>query len=295
MKSLTFFFLCLFIFVFSCEDGASNNLSIKNSIDSKLDDSIQVKDDTISSTDLPISVVIQKEAKTIHVFVALCDNKFQGIVPVPSSLGNGKDIRNNLYWGAGYGVKSFFKNKSKDWKLVKKMEPDNPFVLERLLFKHKSNNVFLLADAYDGEQIKTCTEDFLKASNSQNPVVVNFDSLNYGFGGNADLLSYIGHNGLMDFDINVEYKPIQVKKRDVIILACYSKSYFQSEISKAQAKAILWTTHLMAPEAYTLEAAIAGWIQNETREAIVERGAQAYNKYQKCGIRGARNLFDGEE
>ena len=47
----------------------------------------------------------------------------------------------------------------------------------------------------------------------------------------------------------------------------------------------------MAPEAYTLKAAIDGWILNESRKQIDERAAQAYNKYQKCGIKGARNLF----
>jgi hypothetical protein len=47
----------------------------------------------------------------------------------------------------------------------------------------------------------------------------------------------------------------------------------------------------MAPEAYTLKAAIDGWMLNETGAQIDERAAQAYHKYQNCGIRGARNLF----
>jgi len=41
------------------------------------------------------------QSKTVHVFVALCDNEFQGIVPVLLTLGNGKDPTRNLYWGAG--------------------------------------------------------------------------------------------------------------------------------------------------------------------------------------------------
>ncbi|RZL42005.1 MAG: hypothetical protein EOP00_23985, partial [Pedobacter sp.] len=55
--------------------------------------------------------------KTIHVFVALCDNKYQGIVPVPKAIGNGQDPANNLYWGCAYGIKGYFK-KSKEWKLL---------------------------------------------------------------------------------------------------------------------------------------------------------------------------------
>lgn len=38
-----------------------------------------------------------KNTKTIHVLVALCDNKYQGIVPVPEKIGNGQDPDQNLY------------------------------------------------------------------------------------------------------------------------------------------------------------------------------------------------------
>jgi len=55
--------------------------------------------------------------RLIHVVVALCDNQFQGIVPVPPKIGDGDDPRNNLYWGAAYGVKTFFQ-KAKDWSLL---------------------------------------------------------------------------------------------------------------------------------------------------------------------------------
>ncbi len=231
------------------------------------------------------------QIKTIHIFVALCDNKYQGIVPVPASLGNGKDTRNNLYWGAAYGVKSYFKNKTKDWKLISKLKSDNPYILERLLFKHTKKDVYMLAEAYDGERIKNCIEDFLKTSNGQLPIAEKYNSLELKFGADADLVAYVGHDGLMDFKVDVTYNNKVKKTKDAIILACYSKNYFLEEIRKAKANPLLWTTHLMAPEAYTLKAAIDGWILNESGAKIDERAAQIYNKYQKCGIRGARNLF----
>jgi hypothetical protein len=58
---------------------------------------------------------------------------------------------------------------------------------------------------------------------------------------------------------------------------------------------LLLTTGLMAPEAYTLHAAIEGWLKNETGAQIRERAAQEYHKYHKCGIKGARNLFYTEK
>jgi phage-related baseplate assembly protein len=54
---------------------------------------------------------------------------------------------------------------------------------------------------------------------------------------------------------------------------------------------LLWTTGLMAPEAYTLKAALDGWARAESDESIRQRAAGAYDKYQKCGLRAALRLF----
>jgi hypothetical protein len=45
----------------------------------------------------------QAAPKQIRVFVALCDNKTQGIVPVGEKIGNGDDPDSNLYWGCSDG------------------------------------------------------------------------------------------------------------------------------------------------------------------------------------------------
>jgi len=54
---------------------------------------------------------------------------------------------------------------------------------------------------------------------------------------------------------------------------------------------VLWTTGLMAPEAYTLKSALDGWIAGESNQQIRDRAARAYDKYQKCGLRAAYRLF----
>src|SRR6267142_1529956 len=99
----------------------------------------------------------------IHVFVALCDNEHQGIVPVSATLGNGDNPATNLYWGAAFGVKTFFA-KSKDWELVADIPNPSPVILVRSVFKHKTQNVFLIAEAYRGREIAQATWDFLEAA-----------------------------------------------------------------------------------------------------------------------------------
>lgn len=232
----------------------------------------------------------QTAPKTIHVYVALCDNANQGIVPVPEKLGNGQNPQNNLYWGAMYGVKSYFK-RSKEWVLVSKESSEQDYILERLLFKHKTTNTYLLADAYDGKYIKRTTIDFLEASAGNNCVIIKHKENELFFGGGASLLSYVGHDGLMEFEVSGNFKSSTKDKKDVIILACVSKSYFSPYIKLTKANPLVWSTGLMSPEAYTLKAAIDGWLLNESNAQIRERAAQAYHKYQKCGIRGARNLL----
>src|SRR5215510_8669695 len=83
----------------------------------------------------------------IHVFVALADNVNQGIVPVSASLGNGDNAATNLYWGAAFGVRTFF-SRNKDWELISVVPNPSARILERCVFKHRRASVLLVADAY---------------------------------------------------------------------------------------------------------------------------------------------------
>jgi len=217
--------------------------------------------------------------------------KYQGIVPVPSSIGNGQDPKNNLYWGAGYGVKSFFINKSKDWQLISTQVNPVENILERLLIKHKTKNIYLLADAYDGRHIKQTTIDFLTAASGKKEVAMEVNGKTIYFGGPSDLLAYVGHDGLMDFSIDQTFKGDSDRKRETIILACYSKNYFSSHLKQSGALPLVWTTGLMAPEAYTLHDAIQVWIESKSTSEISLAAAKAYAKYQKCNIKAARRLL----
>lgn len=236
----------------------------------------------------------EDKIKVIHTLVALCDNKYQRIVPVPEKIGNGEDLVNNLYWGAAFGVKSYFKKLSQ-WKLLAEIKDPKLGILERIIFRNEGENVYLVADAYKGQEIKQCIVDFLEYSSGNKKDIVSVrvhnNKINLPIGGNADLITYTGHNGLMDFKIDNYPKKIDENKRDVVILACASRNYFQDPILKSGANPILWTTGFMAPESYVLEAAINSWISNEGLMQIRLRAATAYNKYQKCGIKGALNLF----
>src|SRR5258705_1608138 len=169
-----------------------------------------------------IDATVHNTSQVIHVFVALCDNINQGIVPVPPSLGNGDDPVRNLYWGAGFGVKTFF-SKEKNWSLVAKIPNPRSAVLERVIFKHTSG-AYMVSDAYQGAQIKQTTFDFLNASGGNAGETIRFTESGrehaINAGGEWNLLVYVGHDGLMDFSLSAFPKQKDDRTRDVGILAC---------------------------------------------------------------------------
>jgi hypothetical protein len=236
-----------------------------------------------------IQQVVDTTTKSIHVFVALCDNKYQGIVPVPAKIGNGQDPDNNLYWGWAYGVRTYFK-KSKEWEFIESRKIDS-IIPDRLVFQHIKTGYFLVADAYDGKYIRNCTIDFLNGISGQTKDTLHIKDQVVGIRGNAKLLSLIGHNGLMDFRLPVLKQNTDTKKRDCIILACISKKYFSAYLNAANANPVLWTSGLMGPEAYTLHDALSAYVDGKSNEIIRTKAAEAYSKYTKCSVRAAKNLL----
>ena len=232
------------------------------------------------------------EPLVIHVFVPLCDNDNQGIVPVSRALGNGLNLKTNLYWGALYGVKTHF-NKQKDWKFIFSKKDLDKNVLERVVFSKKYSNgalVYLVADAYRGDRMKACLNDYFDALSNTSKDDFTFENIKIGLGGNADLIVFNGHNGLMDTAVDFPKESHPVAK-EAVTVACASFSYFEDYFKKVNAYPLLNTTNLLAPEAYVLEEVFDAWALLKDEKAIHHAAGSAYNKYQKCGLKGAKRLF----
>ena len=210
------YFLVLIVFI-SCTSGSieSNN---------------QKEEELPEIRKVEPTLEFDSTIETIHILVALCDNDNQGIVPVPAKIGNGQDPFNNLYWGAGYGIKTHFK-RSAEWQYIETRKM-NSMILERAIFKHKTTGHYLVADAYDGRFIKQTTVDFLEASSGTQKDTAHINGDTIGILGNANLLAYIGHDGLMEFDVKGDFTNTDNKKRDVIIpFHKHSLLYYPSFIS----------------------------------------------------------------
>ena len=226
---------------------------------------------------------------TIHVMVALCDNQYQGIVPVPKGIGNGQQPNTNLYWGCGLGLRTYF-SKSTEWQLLAKYFVDST-ILERLIFKHRKKAMYLVADGYNGKFIKNCTEYFLTSSAGLMSDTLQWKGDVLGLAGNAKLLAYVGHDGLMDFQLSPNFINTDRRTRDVMMVACFGKYYFGRYLKNANVRPLIWSTGLMSAEAYTIHDAITAYVAGASPAAIQLAAANAYARYQHCSQKAAARLI----
>lgn len=219
------------------------------------------------------AVFAQAAPKQVRVFVALCDNKTQGIVPVGAKIGNGDDPDSNLYWGCSDGFGSFFRQSSR-WKVIASDKDVSEAILRRLTLRHAEGGIDLIADAYKGSQIRQCLKDFEEAASSNK----------------FDLVAFIGHNGLMDFNLDVP-KKTNGNDTEVIVLCCLSEKYFGDRLVAVGCRPILMTQQLMYPGSFLLHAAIEKWRAGGSPADLRAVAASAYAKNQKISARAATGIF----
>lgn len=237
----------------------------------------------------------QSPRRVIHLFVALADNEHQSIARVPPAIGNGDDADHNLYWGCDEGVRGVFGARLSGWTLAANTAHPSSATLERRVYHDAAHDAWLVADAYRGLEIRRAIEDFLHAAAGREPQTLRIATggrdLELGIAGAAQLVAYIGHNGLMDFKLDAALLPRGDSDKPAIILCCKSAAYFAEPMQAAGARPLLLTTQLMYPGAFILKAALAGWLRGEPGAAIIDRAAQAYSENQRISFRSARGVF----
>ena len=227
----------------------------------------------------------------VHVFVPLCDNEHQGIVPVSKSLGNGMNLKTNLYWGAGYGIKTHFKRK-KSWVLLSAKKNIDSNVLERVIFRKEYNSktkVILIADAYRGDRMEVCLQDYFKALAmlSDDTIMMN-DSINLAK--HRDFLIFNGHNGLMEIDMEVIDNKDGIYK-DAASISCNSAYYFIDRFKHLKAYPLITTQSLLPPEAYIVEGIIDSWVLGESEEEIRLGAGNAMYRVFKTNKAAMQEIF----
>ena len=221
-----------------------------------------------------------KPVAQLHVIVALVDNASQGIVPVPVKIGNGDDAFNNLYWGAAFGVKTFF-TRAQGWTKVGCNTDVSNVILERCTFTYL-DKLRVTAEAWRGKHIDQAMLAFMQAAAT--PPASNA----------PEMVMFVGHDGLMD-GVHAKLPQTFAKHtghaKQAAVLACYSDRFFRSHLVAAGAQPSVTTYSLMAPEGYVVEAIARSFAAGGDPTAQRRAAGLAYAQYQRITPRAGLGVF----
>jgi hypothetical protein len=152
-------------------------------------------------------------------------------------------------------------------------------ILERCTFEHRATTTRLIADIYRGSAIRQAIVDFFGHLTSARPV------------NDFPLVAYIGHDGLMDFQLPGNAAQGQANAREAIVLCCMSEKYFGPHLQRIGAKPLITTKDLMYPGGFLLKAALDGWFRGESTNSVLGRVAASYASNQEISVKAARGVF----
>ena len=228
----------------------------------------------------------------VHALVPLCDNTHQGIFPTTESLGDGFNLKTNLYWATRHGMKRYFLE-SPHWENKAIYFQATDTILERVVFTRKfenNANVILICDAYRGDQMRSCVSDYFHFLAGKKTDSVLLGDQYFQCGQNADMIVFNGHNGMYEAALEPIFT-VNKRQKDAVAIACSSYWNFTEQMQNANCYPLVTTTESMYPGATVLDKIIEKWAMLENAEQIRQAAANGYNEMKNCGAEPSDRIF----
>ncbi len=246
------------------------------------------------------------------VYVALCDNDSQGIVPVRNrSICNGDDPARNIYW-KGNGISGYLS--AHGWKNSLETHADGPVLIQQvwkkqLIAGHELRKAgvphrftaYVVARAYRGSRIHDAMKDYLEAVHHDTVETVTLkDGTRIEAGGKSHLVGYVGHDYFMDvaegtarwYDLTASGKNrTSSLYKGTFALACVSNEFVRPSVSFSNIYILVMNNFLTYPSAWTIGGIIDGISAGGDGKTIYRQAARQFARGQKCGMKWALKAF----
>jgi len=221
--------------------------------------------------------------------VVLWDASFGGKKRVPMTDGN--NPRQNLYWGAGYGMYHGFKNIF-HWQLAAE-EKDKMAVFKKVFTPNafwqkmgvkKPFEVYVVFNLYRSKDIIEGYSDFAKNLFWDRPQRITLkDGKMIEAGSKSRIIGYVGHMATDGERAIREVRNSPGAKsngaKGVFITSCLSAPIFSRSVLDENTYGLLFTTGLFAPEAYIQNALFEAVARGSGGAKIINSVASAYANY----------------
>jgi hypothetical protein len=213
----------------------------------------------------------------VQVHVALCDNRH--VRCGSTGLGDGDDLKKNLYWATSGGLRGWFERRGSGWTRVSVTRGKRPEILEQVTYARtvapegvwrelgvdKPFELRVVANGWQGVAIDDALETFV-------------EDLHHD--GDAHLVAFVGHNRFMDREPFEFPKSADQRPKGVVAIACATKPYLQPVISPRRVPLLL-TTDLMFAGSHALDGAIQSFAAGGSYSDIRAAAARSYAEGQR--------------
>jgi len=230
------------------------------------------------------------------VYVALCDNDSQGIVPVRNrSICDGRRPEANMYWATSGGLAGYLKRAG--WRRVATVEEPREGVAFEVVWhkRHRAGgelrdrgvegsfDVYLVSVVFWGDHIREANIEYLRAVNRDDPRVLGVEG--YGrlvYGGAGHVVGYIGHDYFFDVGDPAELiAPTRGESelhKGSFALACAGHQLIRPAITRRNSHILLLNRHLAFPGAWTVGGLIRGLASGQDGRGIHREAAREFAK-----------------
>lgn len=241
----------------------------------------------------------------VEVHVPLCETDI--LACGNAKLGDGDTPGTNLYWATTPGFGRWFDRRGGGWKRALRTTKDtgDKDVLELRVYRRtlaspaswrkrgapKRFDVVVVIRAWRGSQIDRALAAYAADVSGQGKRTVTLDDgSEIAAGGAAQIVSFVGHNRLMDVERYTWPAPGPDAK-GTIAIACHTSSYMKREVSASTRVPLLLIDDYLFSNAAPLEAAVLAFASGGGYAQIRRDAATAYATVQKREVRRVMGAF----
>lgn len=248
----------------------------------------------------------------ITVYVALCDNDSQGIIPVKNrSICRGDDPAHNMYWATRGGLAGYLKRAG--WKRVLVEEPAGGPVLVRAVWRTSLASGGALADrgvsgripvvvvglAYRGREIEAAMIDTFHAVHRDEPLRIDLgDGASIAAGGASHVVGYIGHDTFYDTgepeQLLAEAAGDSALAKGAFALSCTGDRLIRPGLVRPNVRILLLNRTLAFPGAWTVGGIARGLASGRSGAGIRREAAAAFSQGMGVSYGAALGGFKGD-
>jgi len=210
--------------------------------------------------------------------------------------------KGNLYWGRGFGVRRYFDETARGWRLVSRSGSDGEVLEQAVYARSLSATRFglpasqaiehlLILRAVHGDAIESAVDAFYDvATHGGRASFSEGDALRSV---RVHVSGYAGHNRLMDgYRLKQETpKPGPSLGIPAFVIACKSAPYFTTALQEHGSQPLVMTRDLVAPEGYVIEALVNALGDNLSVREVRTRVVSAYARWQRIPEGVASTIF----